>query len=419
MDKIPVEVIGKILSRLAAARDVVRASLTCRKWREATKNHLHTLSFNSADWPVYRELGTSRLEILITQTIFQTTGLQNLSICISDTDEFSAAPVIAWLMYTRETLRSLWFIVHSKPNLSIVEKCGRQKLEKLVLGHTTITGVEPTFQKFPCLKSLSLHNVSVSGLDLSLLLNTCPKLESFSLVNPELTVPDGSAFVVLSNPSLKKIYVEEISLDKLVLEADNLESLHLKDSTIEIFELICKGSLKHLKFDDVSIIHLDTGEMTDLLEVVEVSDFTIMWPKFYQMISRATKLRRLRIWGVVFDSEEEVMDLETIAVCFPRLNHLSLSYDLRDGLLQYGLRGSSLLENVVVLELGSTVINDLLTQWIAALLERCSNLKQLVIHGCISETKTRDECKMLARFTSSVVALMRKFIHVEVQFDFQ
>ncbi|KAI8014087.1 F-box/LRR-repeat protein [Camellia lanceoleosa] len=104
MEYLPVEVIGNILSRLGAARDVVIASATCRKWREAWRNHLHTLSFNSNDWSVYNDLSTSRIEILITQTIFQTTGLQCLSIIMDAVDEFSAAPVIAWLMYTRETL---------------------------------------------------------------------------------------------------------------------------------------------------------------------------------------------------------------------------------------------------------------------------------------------------------------------------
>ncbi|KAF5954017.1 hypothetical protein HYC85_006873 [Camellia sinensis] len=53
MEYLPVEVIGNILSRLGAARDVVIASTTCRKWREAWRNHLHTLSFNSNDWSVY------------------------------------------------------------------------------------------------------------------------------------------------------------------------------------------------------------------------------------------------------------------------------------------------------------------------------------------------------------------------------
>ena len=73
----------------------------------------------------------------------------------------------------------------------------------------------------------------------------------------------------------------------------------------------------------------------------------------------------------------------------------------------------------MVLELGSTVINDLFTQWIAAILERCPRIKQLIIHGSISEAKLRDDYKMFARFTSSIVSLMRKFIDVDVQFDFQ
>lgn len=419
MDKIPVEVIGKVLSSLGAAHDVVRASLTCRKWRDAAKNHLHTLSFNSADSPVYREPNSSRLEMMITQTILQTKGLKNLSICMNDAVEFSAAPVIAWLMYTRETLRSLVYVVHSKPSLSVLERCGRNILENLVLGYTTISVVEPSYQRFPSLKSLSLQHVTISGIELVLLLTMCPKLESFSLVDPELTVPDGANYLELSNPSLKSIYVEDVSLDKLVLEADNLESLHLKDTTIELFEVVSKGSLKQLKFQDVAIAHLDIGELTDDLKVVDVSGFTIMWPKFNQMISRSAKLRRLRIWDVIYDGEDDVMDLETIATCFPKLNHLSLCYDLRDGLLQCGIRGLSLLENVVVLELGSTVINDLFTQWIAAILERCPRLKLLIIYGSISDAKLRDDYKMLARFTSSIVSLMRKFRDVEVQFDFQ
>lgn len=419
MDQIPVEVIGKVLSSLGAAHDVVRASLTCRKWRDAAKNHLHTLSFNSEDSSVYREPNSSRLEMLITQTILQTKGLKNLSICMNDTVEFSAAPVIAWLMYTKEKLRSLVYVVHSKPSLSVLERCGRHILENLVLGYATISVVEPSYQRFPCLKSLSLQHVTISGIELVLLLTMCPKLESFSLVDPELTFPDGVNYLELTNPSLKHIYVEDVSLDKLVLEADNLESLHLKETTIELFEVISKGSLKQLKFQDVAIAHLDIGELTDDLEVVDVSGFTIMWPKFNQMISRSAKLRRLRIWDVIYDGEDDVMDLETIATCFPILKYLSLCYDLRDGLFQCGIRGSSLLENVVVLELGSTVINDLFTQWIAAILERCPRIKQLIIHGSISEAKLRDDYKMFARFTSSIVSLMRKFIDVDVQFDFQ
>ncbi|XP_026412467.1 F-box/LRR-repeat protein At1g67190-like [Papaver somniferum] len=419
MEYLPVEVVGNILSRLCAARDVVIASATCRKWREAAKNHLHSLSFNSTDWPVYRDLTTSRLEILITQTIFQTTGLQYLAIVMDDVDEFSAAPVIAWLMYTRETLRHLLYNVRTAPNVNILEKCGRQKLETLALAHNSITGVEPSYQKFPCLKSVTLSYVSISALDLSLLLSACPKIEALALVNPEIQMSDAQATMELTSPSLKSIYVEAISLDKFILEADSLKSLQLKDCTLELFELIGKGTLKHLRIDDVSVIHLDIGESTENLEVVDVSNFTIMWPKFYHMISRSSRLRRLRLWSVVFDDEDEIVDLETIAVCFPQLSHLSLSYDLREGFLPYGLQESSPLENVVVLELGWTVISDTFSHWVAGLLERCSNIKKLVIHGVVSEAKTHEECYMLANFTTSIVKLMRKYMHVDVQFVYE
>ncbi|XP_057961088.1 F-box/LRR-repeat protein At1g67190 [Malania oleifera] len=418
MENLPVEVIGKILSRLGAARDVVLASMTCRKWREAWRNHLHTLSFNSNDWPVYNDITTIRLEILITQTIFQTNGLQCLSIIMENVDEFSAAPVIAWLMYTRETLRQLYYNARTMPNFNILEKCGRQKLEMLALAHNSIMGVEPGYQKFPALKFLSLSYVSVSALDLSLLVTACPKIEVLSLISPEIVVSDAHSTMELSSTSLKDIYVEAISLDKFTLEADGLEHLHLKDCSLEIFELLGKGTLKILKIDDVSVIHLDIGESTENLEVVDVSNFTIMWPKFYLMISKSSKLRRLRLWGVVFDDEDEVVDLETICACFPRLSNLSLSYDLRDGALHYGLQGSSHLENVVVLELGWTTISDLFSHWVEGLLERCPNLKKLVIFGAVSEAKSHEECQTLANFTSSMVRLMRKYLHVEIQFEY-
>ncbi|KAH7561233.1 hypothetical protein ACOSP7_016114 [Xanthoceras sorbifolium] len=418
MEHLPVEVIGNILSRLGGARDVVIASSTCCKWRDAYRRHLHTLSFNSNDWPLYRDLTTSRLEILITQTIFQTSGLQGLSILMDDVDEFSASTVIAWLMYTRETLLRLFYNVRTTPNVNILDICGRQKLETLVLAHNSITGVEPNFQRFPCLKSLSLSYVSISALDLNLLLTACQKIEILELVNPEIAMSDAQVTVELSSSTLKSIYVEAISLDKFILEADCIERLHLKDCALELFELVGKGTLKHFKIDDVSVIHLDLGETVDNLEIVDVSNFTIIWPKFYQLISRSSKLKKLRLWDVVFD-EDEIVDLETIAVCFLQLNHLSLSYDLREGLFPYILQGSTNLENLVVLELGWAVINDLFAHWVEGLLKRCPKLKKLVISGVVSEIKTHEECQMLAHFTSSIVHLMRKYLHVEVQFEYE
>ncbi|XP_010470617.1 PREDICTED: F-box/LRR-repeat protein At1g67190-like [Camelina sativa] len=419
MDYLPVEVIGNILSRLGGARDVVIASATCRKWREAYRKHLQSLTFNSADWPFYRDLTTNRLEILITQTIFQTTGLQGLSIVMDDANKFSAGTVMAWLMYTRDTLRRLSYNVRTTPNVNILEICGRQKLEDLVLAHNSITGVEPSFQRFPCLRSLSLSYVSISALDLNLLLSACPLIESLELVSLEIAMSDAQVTIELSSPTLKSVYFDGISLDKFILEADSIEFLHMKDCVLELFELIGNGTLKHFKLDDVSVIHLDIMETSESLEVVDVNHFTMVWPKFYQMISRSQKLRKLRLWDVVFDDDDEIIDLESIAAGFSQLTHLSLSYDLKDGAAHYSLQGTTQLVNVTVLELGWTLINDVFSIWVEELLRRCPNLKKLIIYGVVSETKTQGDCQILATFTWSIVQLMRKYIHVEVQFEYE
>ncbi|KAK7378789.1 hypothetical protein VNO80_04237 [Phaseolus coccineus] len=419
MDHLPVEVIGNILSLLGSARDVVVASATCKKWKEAWRSHLHSLSFNFCDWPLYHDYTSPRLEMLITQTIFQTKALQFLTIFMDDDHEFSAAPVIAWLMYTRDSLRQLHYNVRTNPSFNIIEKCSRHRLEVLALARNSIIGVEPGYLKFPCLRSLSLSFVSISALDLSLLLSSCPKLETLAMVSPEIAISDSQASVELISVSLKDFHLELFSSDKFILDVDLLEKLHLKDCTFEIFELVGKGTLKALKIDDVSVIHLDIGDGTENLEIVDVCNFTIMWPKFYHVISKASKLYKLRLWGVVFDDEDEVVDIETISVCFPQLRHLSLSYDLRDGVLHYGLQGLSCLKNVVVLELGWTVISDLFSVWVAGLLEGCPNLKKLVVYGYVSEVKTHEECQILARFSEFILQLGRKYGHVKFEFEYE
>lgn len=106
-------------------------------------------------------------------------------------------------------------------------------------------------------------------------------------------------------------------------------------------------------------------------------------------------------------------------MCFPRLSHLSLCYDLKDGILQHSLQGSSHLLNVVVLELGWSVVSEFFSEWMGKLLGRCPNLKKLIICGVVSEVKTHEECQTLANFTFSVVQLMRKYMHVEVQFEYE
>ncbi|KAG2674430.1 hypothetical protein I3760_13G135100 [Carya illinoinensis] len=292
MEHFPVEVVGNILSRIGAARDVVIASATCLKWREASCKYLHTLSFNSNDWP------------------------------------FSASTVISWLMYNRETLRQLFYNVRTTPSVNIIEIFGRLKLEMLVIERNSISGI---FRIFPCLKGLSL---------------------SFSL------------------------YVEAINLDNFTLVAERIECLHLKDCALEVFGFAGRGTLKQLKTDDVSVLYLHIAETAENLETVDIRNFSLI-------------------------CQFKTLDLETIAVFFPRLTHLSLCYDLNHGVL------------------GWTEINGFFSRWVEGIVKRCPNLEKLVIRAVIPEVKVHEECQMLTNFTSSIVELLRKYIHLEVQFVYE
>ncbi|KAH7306910.1 hypothetical protein KP509_22G036900 [Ceratopteris richardii] len=413
MDVLPIEVVGNILSHVASARDVVIASTTCRKWRDAARHHLHKLTFSSSDWPTYKNLSVSQCEIIITETVMRTKCLHELSISMGLAKEFSAALVIAWLMHTKETLKSLTFMNPTKPEVNILEKCSGQKLESLVWGFAHIPTVDPTIHKFPSLLSLTLNNrAALSALDLNLLLSVCPKLEFLSLANINITFSTTRFMIELNSASLKTLNIEGLSVDAIVLETDKLESLTLRDSTFEQFELVSKGSLRHLQIEDVSIIQLDIGQSADLLEEVIVSDFTIVWPRFYQMISRARNLQKLTLGGLPFDTEDEAIDLDMIAASFPSLKFLALDYNLGDAHHEHAFRSCTNLEKVAVLELSTFKIHELFAHWIAGFLERCPNLKRLGIHGSISEAKTREDYQLIGRFTSSMIDLMRQYSHV-------
>jgi len=73
----------------------------------------------------------------------------------------------------------------------------------------------------------------------------------------------------------------------------------------------------------------------------------------------------------------------------------------------------------VVLELGWTSINDLFVEWVDGLLERCPNLKKLVIHGFVSEVKTHEECQILGKFTEFIIQLGRQYMDIKIEFEYE
>ncbi|GLT62656.1 hypothetical protein SLA2020_352750 [Shorea laevis] len=418
MEDLPVEVIGNILSHLRAARDVVVASATCKKWREAFQYHLQSLTFHDDDWPVYGDDPTSnwpiyghptpdKLKIIITQTILQTKGLRCLSVFLSDMT-FTTDDVRPWLMHAGDTLRELYLDVWILPSVKILEKCNGQKLEVLELAHIYMCSESCKYQKFPFLKTLRLEDVDVKPLDLRTLLTLCPKIENLTLLRPRIGPVET---MELNTNSMKTIHVAGITAGIFILEADSLEYLHLQMCKFEHFEFVGKGALKVLNLDVARIKYFEIRDNMENLEIVDVNDSTIEMPKLYLMISRSSNLRRLRLWHVKFDNVDEVIDLERISFLFPMLTHLSLYYEEEETL--FSLQVSSQLQNVVVLELGCVIYYHL-TDRIAGILRRCPNLKKIVIHG-----KILQDLEILAQFSSSIIQLARKYLQVEFQFNYE
>ncbi|MCO5559852.1 hypothetical protein L7F22_013456 [Adiantum nelumboides] len=129
---LPVELIGTILSCVASARHVARASATCRKWQEAAKFHLHKLKFDDSDFKVQCNLGDSDddstplddcRDVIVAEAVMQAEYLHDLSISYAAYGaKFNAAVVIALLRHTKHSLKSLTLLTPIKPTCNILEK---------------------------------------------------------------------------------------------------------------------------------------------------------------------------------------------------------------------------------------------------------------------------------------------------------
>ncbi|RAL45676.1 hypothetical protein DM860_009540 [Cuscuta australis] len=407
-EKLPLEVIGDILSRVRIARDMIRASVTCRRWREAYVKHLHTLSFNDFDDRVYHELPTCDLEVLITTTIFQTPALRKLCIQIDDKHEFSAGSVVGWLMSARDNLSELFYRVRTSPSVNVLDICGRQKLETLTLGYYTIRGVEPSFQRFPSLTSLCLFCVTILIEDLNKLLLCVPKLERLELNTLFLQDPGEVGLheltVKLCFLTLKTLLIEDIKGFEFRLEKCDIGYLHVIECDFDSFRVSDSISLRRFRFS-FSVARLLEIEEGDNLDILEIIDSRVSQSNLFPMKIQAPKLKSFRVW-----------DLDS---------NPSMSFE----------KGFSSLENVGVLEIGCEAL-DGFWEWAEKVLRRCPNVRKLIIRMIIEKYKhlwgpmdynattnssrnkmlRKYHCEDLAERTSSAVEMMRKYPHLRVEF---
>ncbi|XP_010554957.1 PREDICTED: F-box/LRR-repeat protein At1g67190-like [Tarenaya hassleriana] len=271
MENLPVELIGNILSHLDNARDVVIASTTSKRWREAYHHHLHQIAFVHRVHPFPWFYDTRDIERVITHTLTQTTGVQELTIEFEDDDgfyRFRNDVVTEWLGHTRETLRRLCFNAGTTRGVNVL--------------------------------------ASLGALQLNLLLSACPQIEKLELVNHHMIRLGWDVPVIC--PGVKNLLMERIRSNflaekqVLVVEAGNLECLSVNDCALHHFKLTGNGTPKHLRIDDSSIWRLDIAGAAEKLESVDFRRSAFVYMGFTEVISTAPQLMTLSLWDVKFDT---------------------------------------------------------------------------------------------------------------------
>jgi hypothetical protein len=207
------------------------------------------------------------------------------------------------------------------------------------------------------------------------------------------------------------------------LEAGVLESLDLKDCSLEYFGLVGKGNLRKLKIKDAYFSVLDIGPYTSMLEVLHVSYAKIPWPGLGDFVSKFPNLKELQLWGL-----ELHPNLKDIGQAFPHLNHLALTlnYEVTKATIDQAVLFSqytSLLEKVVLLELESTtLLSDRFCCWVEGFLKVCPSLKRLVVRSNTQHAQGASgegNPNSIGGFITSFVKLAQKckFSEIDIQYE--
>ncbi|CAK9860312.1 unnamed protein product [Sphagnum jensenii] len=235
------------------------------------------------DSAVYKNLTTVDLEVLLTQTILQTSSPQNLS---PWTEEgFSVAVLISWLLDARDSLCGLTY--------------GLQWFQVLWLTCESVGDI----WKFEACPTAAARERSINGRGFRR-----SKL-AFALVSVFVS---GREFTTVDNVSL---------------EAEVLASLELDRCTLQHFGLVSKGKLRKLTIKRARIPELDIRPETSMLQALHVSSSTIPWPGFGQLTSKVPNLKVLQLRGLESRAYSDVMNVEKIAELIPRLNDLAMALD--------------------------------------------------------------------------------------------
>jgi len=149
-------------------------------------------------------------------------------------------------------------------------------------------------------------------------MSACQKLESFKLEEDKLQ--DGELTLHLTSSTLKSFASVEMNLESVILEAELLENLHLRESNFNDFNLVKGGAKLHALVIRVTCTRfLGFGDCPHFEEVeVKHSSAAVWVPVECILYSPSSKLRKLQLRGIPLCAEfGHPFNLERIARLFP------------------------------------------------------------------------------------------------------
>ncbi|KAI5065378.1 hypothetical protein GOP47_0020073 [Adiantum capillus-veneris] len=477
MDSFPAELVGKILSRMVRARDIAVASVACRKWREAATSYIRKLSFDDLDWPkvIEKQDFAGVRELIIAETVMRTTCLKELAIrCeYGKKSKMHAGMLTACLLHVKHVLKSFTLTSPLMPNVNVFERLASDAsiLEHLEWHHAYIPRVNRFVNGFPSLVSLALDTVidGLSAQHFVRILSLFPRLKHLSLKNLCVTeapskmelnicnletldidcmMTEVSSVLVLHDNKLGRLclYMKAMpsgrlhwrrklegnaeSMQELRLvgvqvaeftAGDCLGRLELDGVNIRVLE-ISKNNLQHLLIDESEIGQLKVENMDSLrvLELLNSADFENAWLRMYSKIicKAGLGLCRLTIQGSL--PYKGLINLDAICYAFPCLQALTMDYP-----------NIYIVESMVdppcFEEMGNVVVNTVMlpencvafSEWIAELLQRCPNLRSVVIMLDVAlTTEPFENYDFIGELTSLLIPIVNPYPHINVTFEF-
>ncbi|KAI5065376.1 hypothetical protein GOP47_0020071 [Adiantum capillus-veneris] len=435
MDAFPVELVGQILSCVRRARDVAVASVTCRKWREAATNYIQKLSFDDSDWPKGKtsEAPWSLRDLIIVETVMRTACLKELSIhCDGKKSEIACA--LEYLEWHHAYIPRMNAFVNGFP--SLVSLALETVVCELDARHFMLI-----ISSFPRLKHLSLVNVYFIEAPSEIELNICTletlQLDSISAdVSTMLVVYDhklGRLSLYISgrhsghmhwkrggsSASMQELRLTGMEVAEFKVE-EGLGRLELDGGDIP--ELEIKKSLQHLLIDEAQIGQLKLAEKLDSLielKLFNATDFENVWLSTYsQIVCKAgSRLCRLTIQG---DLYKALINVDEVCSAFPYLQELSTNYPnfyVDESTLEPPCFEEMKNLNVNVAMLAENCVA--FPKWITGLLQRCPNLRSVVIilhKAFVDEPVENEDFPCMLSFL--MISIFSPYPHLNVTFEF-